>query len=350
LYKRTAVAPQPKPHGFRWWEETVPNGIAETVLVHSSERSALREIKQRNLVPKWVGARSRFATCSGVAWFRGYHLAVVNIYGDHLRIYRLEMDAEGVPLRLKLLHELSEGLHRPEYVAATLDGSMLAIGHSGSHAHGVSLHAIDAASFAPQLASAMLRTGPLTHALSFSPDARHLVFTDIGEPGFVEVVRVDTGASTCMLHNTRAPLKPKGAAFSADGRFVALAFAANVQAEETAPPSGGILALHRFDAERGVVDPEPVAQWDGTDRGIGMFESCAFVPRPAGQPWRIIGADQDNDVVLAFDFDPQQTTLKFAGVFATGLFPHGVDASADGRFVAIANYGDDTLRIVRGDA
>jgi hypothetical protein len=28
-------------------------------------------------------------------------------------------------------------------------------------------------------------------------------------------------------------------------------------------------------------------------------------------------------------------------------FPHGIDASADGRFVAITNYGDDTLRIMR---
>jgi 6-phosphogluconolactonase (cycloisomerase 2 family) len=53
-------------------------------------------------------------------------------------------------------------------------------------------------------------------------------------------------------------------------------------------------------------------------------------------------------VITAFEFDAEAATLAFIGVFATGLsFPHGLDASADGKFVAVTNYGDDTLRIDR---
>jgi hypothetical protein len=48
------------------------------------------------------------------------------------------------------------------------------------------------------------------------------------------------------------------------------------------------------------------------------------------------------------EFDAQRQTLVAAGIFADGLsFPHDVDVSADGRFAAIANYGDDSLRIAR---
>jgi 6-phosphogluconolactonase (cycloisomerase 2 family) len=53
-------------------------------------------------------------------------------------------------------------------------------------------------------------------------------------------------------------------------------------------------------------------------------------------------------VVTAFAFRTNDHSLTFLGVFQDGLtFPHGVDVSADGKFVAITNYGDDTLRIFR---
>ena len=47
-------------------------------------------------------------------------------------------------------------------------------------------------------------------------------------------------------------------------------------------------------------------------------------------------------------FDPGARALAFTGIFAAGLsFPHGVDACADGRFVAVTTYGDDTVHIAR---
>src|SRR5262249_38741606 len=148
-----------------------------------------------------------------------------------------------------------------------------------------------------------------------------------------------------------APLKPKAVAFSRDGCFAAVAFAppaVPLAPDATCEDSrvadvGGAVAIHRFDAQRGSLEREPVAIWRITGGPIGALESCTILPSPSGHPFRILTVDQAGDAVLAFDFDPRQSTLTYAGVFAAGMsFPHGIDASADGRFVAVANYGDDT--------
>jgi 6-phosphogluconolactonase (cycloisomerase 2 family) len=97
-----------------------------------------------------------------------------------------------------------------------------------------------------------------------------------------------------------------------------------------------------------VIDAAPLAELAGNDPPLENVEMCTFLPMRPGLPYRILAANQAADVVTAFDFDPTQGTLRFTGIFAAEQsFPHGIDASADGRFVAITNYGDDTLRIAR---
>jgi hypothetical protein len=297
------------------------NEIAEIIVSHVSEHSVLDEIEARGLVPFVVAGRKRFATCSGVAWFRGHHLAVVNLYGGHLRVYRFEPGTGGARPTLTIRHQISEG---------------------------ISLHPIDAMSLAPRLAHGMLRVGTAFHGLGFSPDSRHLAFTEVGNPGYVEIARTDSGACTCRLENTYAPLKPKGVAFSPGGHFVILALAPNVRLEGEGTTSGGMLAVHRFDAEKGIIAPNALAVTLNTTAAFYAVESCTVLPAVRGRPCRILAVDQAADLAPAFDFDAGKGTLAIAGVFAAGMsFPHGIDASADGRFVAITNYGDDTLRILR---
>lgn len=69
---------------------------------------------------------------------------------------------------------------------------------------------------------------------------------------------------------------------------------------------------------------------------------------PCANVHRILVTDQGADLVAAFEFNAVTPAVAFAGVFAAGrAFPHGIDASSDARFVAITNYGDDTLHIHR---
>lgn len=327
---------------------------SEVVLRHLSERSVLHNPAGERLTRFLftVAGRQRYSTCSGVAWVNSYCLAVVNIYGSHLRVYRFHpgRDFDGEAARLELLHEMSEGIACPEDVAVSPNGSLLAVTHSMSRDFGVSLHRIDPISLVPGPAIETVRRGVGFHGLNFSPDSRYLAFTELTTPGYVEVVEVTSTPArrTCLLENPHAPLKPKSVAFSPDGRFAAIASALNVRQDRNARRPIGMLAVHRFDAEQGVISGDAVAALRGRDITLRTLEMTVFLPTIPGEPYRILATNQASDVVAAFAFDPEGPTLVFTGMFLSGLsFPHGLDASADGKFVAVTNYGDDTLWICR---
>ena len=75
---------------------------------------------------------------------------------------------------------------------------------------------------------------------------------------------------------------------------------------------------------------------------------CTFLRTGPGRPYRILVVDQGTDALVSFAFDAERRTITSTGDFIAGLsFPHGVDISADGRFIAMPNQGDDSMRIAR---
>lgn len=326
--------------------------MVEVLLSHLSERSVLHDPGAPRFEPFVARGRKRLATCSGVFWFRGHHLAVVNLYGCHLRVYRFHAGsgAAGDAARVELLHELSEGMPYPEDVAVSPDGKWVAVTHSLSDA-GVSLHPIDESALAPGPGGETIRPGWAFHGVRFSPDSRHLALTEIGGSGYVEVLRVDSGSweRTCFLENRQRPLKPKSVAFSDDARFPAITSAPNATRDgvDAGEAPAGIVSVHRFDAATGVIAADAVAELRG-GAWPWSSEMCTFLPGSRGDRYRIVVTDHVADVATEIDLDPAERTLTFTRVFVDGLsFPHGLDASSDGRFVAITNYGDDTLRVCR---
>jgi hypothetical protein len=332
-----------------------PLPFAQQILSHHTERSILDAADTSAFVPYAVAGRMRRATCSGVSWFKGYHLAVVNLYGHHLRIYRFHVgdgDSDGRAPRLELLHEVTENIVLPECVSVSPDGKWLAVTHSPCDGFGVTLFVLDPESFAPVLRET-LRSGSQQscfHCATFSPDSRFLLFTEITKPGYLEVVRLDSPSRerTCFIENQRAPLKQKGIAVSRDGRYVAVAYGLNGTPHSEAVPSGGAVAVHRFDPSTGIVEPDVFAEWEAPHPELASADMCTFLPRASGDPYRILVVDQSADAIPSFEFHAKRRIVTAAGNFATGLdFPHDVDISADARFAAITNYGDDTLRIAR---
>jgi hypothetical protein len=187
--------------------------------------------------------------------------------------------------------------------------------------------------------------------VNFSADSRHLAATEMGFPGYVEMIAMAPSApgrleTTCVIENHRPGMTAKAAAFSDDGRFAALGWAPRSQADASGGGAGGALSVHRYDPLTGVVAAEPVAEMTGTDVALRNIETCAFLPRARGGTYRILTANQGDDRVSAFAFDPRRSLVS-AGAFAEGLsFPHGLGVSADGRFAAITTYGDDCVHIL----
>jgi len=299
-----------------------------------------------------VAGRKRQATCSDVAWIRGNLLAVANMYGGHVRIYRLHEDSDGIPTRLELLQE-KRGLSLPEGLAVSPDGTLLAAAHSLSHDYGVSLHAIDGASLAlgPTEALCAGRDECAFHAASFTPDGRHIAYTVIGRALSAEVVRLKDRALTCRLEQFPAALAPKSITFSADGRFALVALSYIAADVDTGKYGGGMLRVHRFDADSGRVEAAPVAEYRAKGTDLGFLDMAIFLPATRGETYRILITDQANGLIPAYAFDAAAGTLRPDGVFVDNLsFPHGVDARADGRYVAITTFGDDSVHIAAAAA
>jgi len=323
------------------------------LLSHAIEGSIRHAPDSLTTFPAFVVAgRKRQATCSDVAWFRDNHLAVANMYGGHLRIYRLHEDSGGMPSRLELLHE-KRGLPLPEGVAVSPDGSVVAASHSLSNEYGVSFHAIDSRSLTlgPTEVLCPGREDCAFHATSFTPDGRHIAYTVIGRVLSVEVVRLKDRAMTCRLERFPSSLAPKSITFSADGRFALIALSFIAAAVDTGGYGGGMLSVHRFDAEAGNVEADPLAQYRATGIDLGFLDMAVFLPVSTADTYRILVTDQANDLIPAYLFDAAAGTLRPDSVFADNLsFPHGVDARADGRYVAITTFGDDSVHIAAAAA
>lgn len=317
---------------------------------HVTEGSILANANTDGLISFSVGNRKRYATCSGVSWLDNEHLAVVNLYGNHLRVYQFNPNAtEGTPV-LTLLHELKQGLSYPETVAVSPDGSMLSIAHSMSREHGLSLHMLDTATHKPLPSSRMLRIGTF-HAISFSPNSRHLIFSEIGGAGYIEVMDLVSEKTTCMLANRLFPLKQKGIALSRDGRYVLVVSAINVSPTADLRAYRCVVCIHRYHDQKGVIDEIPLASYEHVDYQFTSLECCTFLPIQDNETYRMLLVDQAQDTILAFEFNDRKKRISLSGIYSNDTtFPHGIAVSPNGQFIVSANYGDDTLRFIKWSA
>jgi hypothetical protein len=322
------------------------------LLSHAIEGSIMHLPDSLAIYPAYVVAgRKRQATCSDVAWFDGNHLAVANMYGGHLRIYRLHEDSGGLPSRLERLSE-KRGLSMPEGIAVSPDGSLVAATHS-LWKEGITLHAIERPSLmlGPTEVLCAGRDESSFHAASFSPDGRHLGYTVIGRERAVEVVRMCDRAMTCRLDTFPATLSPKSVTFSTDGRFALISLSFYAGPVDTGNYGGGVLTVHRFDAQTGIIEAKSAAQYKAKGTDLGFLDMAIFLPEKNGDTYRILVTDQANDLIPAYAFNAAAGALRPDGVFVDKLpFPHGIDARPDGRYVAITTFGDDSVHIAAAAA
>ncbi|MEO1994089.1 MAG: glycosyltransferase [Planctomycetaceae bacterium] len=316
--------------------------------VHPTEDSVFDRPGSESIPRFMAGGRPRLATCSGVSWFSDRHLAVVNFHGRHARIYRVDGDLEGGRnLRMELVHHQDHPYAPPEDVAVTRDRRLLAVTHALPGDHMTTLHQLDAETLQPGPVKQRLRRGTAPHGVTFSPDSRFLFFTEVFT-GAVQVYDVSSlpAKRTQTFVPPIAPRVPKSVAVTADCRFVAVAHAAEV-ALGREHLTGSRIAIHRFDADVGQIDDEPIVLREGMAKGLAGLESCAFLRGASGGPYLLAICDQAADLVGLFRFEPDGPRLEPVYMFSGVSFPHGLDGNPAGTLMAVACYGDDTLRLFR---
>jgi DNA-binding beta-propeller fold protein YncE len=310
--------------------------------IHKSEKSILSESNDKKYVPYFVGTRLRYATCSGVSWFNGLHLAVVNLYGNNLRVYKFD------PFSVQpitLLIESTAGLSYPENVAISPDGLTMAIAHSLSSEHGLSVQKVNELSLESDLTRKMIRLGTY-HGLDFSPDSRFLAVTEIAGSGSIEVINSQTHENTCILKHLHQDLKPKGISFSSDGFFVAIVYAANIISSMQTKKTPLVIDIHAYDFKTGQINSDALTSIRIANECGASYENCAFLPN-IGDEYILLVTNQSEDSVEKYSFNSKNNKIINVGLLADQMsFPHGIDVSRDGRYIAVTNYGDDTIWII----
>jgi DNA-binding beta-propeller fold protein YncE len=296
----------------------------------------------------FVERRPRLATCGGVAWFHGLHLATLNLVGEAVHSYRFDPhDHSFTPVQARRL----EGLVQPENLAVceerqllgvtSITGARITLYRLDPDTHQIDTCPSDVIPCDPAL-------GP--HGIGFSPGGEALAVTAAAErAGLLFFGLERSGASgvnivpTQVVENRLAPLKPKGVAFSPDGRFVAVVYGRNAELRPHRR-GRGVIAVHPFDAKTGRI-ADPV--WtSGKSVGVRCAEDIAFLPDGSGG----VVTDQALDAAIVLRFDSEagsfaERAVRLANPLARLSFPHGTAVSGDGRFLAVANYGSDEATV-----
>lgn len=327
----------------------MPANFAAPIATQATPGSLLTKPRPANAVPFFVGGRPRLATCGGVAWFHDRYLATINLLGNAVHTYVLDPARRALTLVQTLVDP--PGLVLPENLAFSPDGDLLAITNSIDGA--VNLFAVAAESHAIAPAPAVTigaEDGVNPHGVSFSPCGHFLLYSTVESPGSLRcfrLVRRPRGGLEAMplqvLPNRFAPLKPKGVAFAPDGRHVVVSYGPNV--EKHAHSAGpGFVASFAFDPRTGC-SPGPIfVRMQGL--GLDCVEDVSVYPDAT----HIVVNDQAGDRAAVITFDAATGAIGEVAAMLTNpearlSFPHGNAVSADGRYLAIANYGTDTFNV-----
>ena len=302
-----------------------------------------------NLIPYEVGNRKRYATCSGVSWFDNNHIAVVNLYGQHARIYKLipESAKSLQQWQLKLIYHFNEDINFPEDISVASTHKYVAITNTLSGKKGVSVFEMDPVSFHFKKLINRICLERTCHGIRFSPDSNHLVFTVIDPPGSVEVYALSDLSIVPIftLENPDPQQRPKSVCFTPDSEFIAVLYSYAAGPKSNKQNNKSSICIHRYAPQTGNIEIHPVAQYIHQSESNSAFEIGTFRKELKLDQYSLYITDQE-DKVYEFIFDSENKAIGLTGSYDDSIpFPHGIDLSPDGNYLAVTTLGDDSIKI-----
>lgn len=297
----------------------------------------------------FAATKARYATASDVVWLSADRVAVSYLLTSTIAVFDLD-DSSGTP-RLEVREQVGScpGFAWPTAITASPDRRWLAAANSAEGSMVVLPLSGDRNPSIGTVSCSVAVSGDCNlHGIAASPDGRVIAYTSIDVPGGIRLVRVEDDDGrlgmrlVATIDNIHSPLKPKGIRFSPDGRFVFLAYGGNVTHHRSRMVPG-FIEVRRYDMHAGAIG-EIVCR---TDDAAGFLCPEAIAVYPDGS--RIVVTDQVDDSARVIEFDRETGRLGAVvlriGWAAGGLSsPHGCAVSPDQRWIAIANYGDASVR------
>lgn len=296
---------------------------------------------------EYVGNRMRLSTCTGVIWAGNNKLISIGVHNLSLDTYQFD---PAIPSLFAYKNEdlnafQKKPLGQLENIAICEDGSLVAVSNNGTTS--VLLYKISNAQLTH--IAEIPKVGWWTHGVRFSRRMDYIAHTIFGDPGKIMLFRITKHEDEVDITLSQEmdtdlfPLHPKGIDFSMDERFIVVCHAIN---NSSAPSRlSGALAVYPFDRIKGKIDPTPISVI-GTSELLCVPEDLCFSPDGSS----ILVTNHGNDTVTVHAFDPMTGQLGESRVLlqnpeAQLSFPHGLNISPNGKYLAVTNYGDDTVKI-----
>lgn len=304
----------------------------------------------------YVGDQSRFSTCSGVSWSPDQkYLATVNFEAGAICLYKFDQESHQCTLIQILYGNESAKLHSVENLSFSPDGTYLAV--SVNHHRTIHIYKINSETdlIEKDPVAVLTSKNPNVHGIRFCNRTDYLAYTTVRRNSAIRIYKINRKNDNSIklylaskLLNRFVQMKPKSIDFTKDDHYAVVVYASNI-AKNPIPPEG-LIAIYKFDVERGILDPEPISIYRDPDEFKGgedikfyKDDSCFFV------------SDHVYHRIIVFEFDKQtgqigKKMIQLNNPEARLSFPHGIGISPDGKYLAVANYGNDNFSIYAIDS
>lgn len=300
-------------------------------------------LNKENYIPLQIGERKRFATCTSVCWLNDNLLALLNLYGNNIHLYAFN----GLEYYLHQKIDNTNGalLSLSEHFCVSSDSKLMAVCsdipmNSIERYSYINIYEVKNNQISP-IPIMRLKEDSVVHNIRFTPDNKFLCFVKFSEQDSIRIFNIRNGTFENVCNKNKdsnyANLNVKAINFTKDGKFVILGYCTGAGSLDAV---NSVIISYKFDSENGQIK-EKLSECAG-------FFGCEDLIL-LNDDNMILTSDQNADKLIELYFNKTNGEISYrSSLQLQNLnFPHGMDISKNGKYLAVANYGGDYANIYK---